>query len=125
VKRIERIVEFEQRPLDIGQRERREITEPVGPCRDDIGSVFVDAARHLASLGRRPLHDAGRGERQDSRRDLLRIHERDGGFGRPVGRDGAGWIAAMGGKRLGSERRDDMLVDINTRSMCHGLNPFD
>ena len=59
--RVERMLEFPKSAVDVGDRQRREIAEAIGPLRDEIGGVFVDAARHLPSLALVPADDARRG----------------------------------------------------------------
>jgi hypothetical protein len=85
VQRAERIVNFGQGVVDVGERQRREAAEPVGSLGDQIGGAFVDAAGHLPPFIAGPAHDAGRADRQDPGRDLLGVHEVDGALGRPVG----------------------------------------
>ena len=121
VQRAERVLDFGQGAVDVGERQRREAAEPVGPPGDQIGGVFVDAARHLPPLIVGPAHDTGRADREDPGRDLLGVHEVDGALGRPVRSYAARRVAAMAGQRLRVEGRHDMLVNIDAMSTTHGL----
>ena len=96
--RVERVLEFPEGALGIGQRQRREVAETIGPLRDEIRRVFVHATRHPPSLALVPADDARRGQREDPGRDLLRVHEIDRAVGRPLRNHGARGIAACVGR---------------------------
>ena len=79
--RVERILDFRKSAIDVGERHRCEVAETIGPLGDEVRRVFVDAARHLSSLGLVPADDARRGQREDSGRNLLGIHQVDRAIG--------------------------------------------
>src|SRR5205823_4271710 len=117
--RVERVLEFPEGALGIGQRQRREVAETIGPLRDEIRRVFVHATRHPPSLALVPADDARRGQREDPGRDLLRVHEIDRAVGRPLRNHGARGIAAMRGQGARPEGRYDMLMNVNAMSRGH------
>src|ERR1700737_2116958 len=119
------MLEFPKSAVDVGDGQRREATEAMGPLRDEIGCVFVDAARDLTSLALVPADDARRGQREDPGRDLLGVHEVDRALGRPLRNNHARGIAAMSGQRLRPEGRYGMLMNVNAMRSAHDLPPDD
>jgi hypothetical protein len=123
--RVERVLKFPKSAIDVRDRQRREVAEAIGPLRDEIGCVFVDAARHLPSLALFPADDARRSQREDPGRDLLGVHKVDRALGRPLRSNGARRIAAVSGQRLRIEGRHDMLMNVNAIRSAHDLSPDD
>src|ERR1700732_5161321 len=112
------MLEFPKSAVDVGERQRREGAEAIGLLRDEVGRVFVDAARHLPSLVLVPADDARRGQRENPGGDLLRVHGVDRALGRPWRNNGARGISAQ---LLCPEGRYDMLINVNAKSSAHVL----
>src|ERR1700736_3287258 len=112
------MLEFPKSAVDVGYRQRREVAEAIGLLRDEVGRVFVDAARHLPSLVLVPADDARRGQRENPGRDLLGVHGVNRALGRPWRNNGARGISAQ---LLCPEGRYDMLMNVNAKSSAHVL----
>jgi hypothetical protein len=90
---VERILKFRKSAIDVGERHRCQVAETIGPPGHEIPRVFVDPAGHLSSLALDPTDDTWRGQREDSGRDLLGVHQIDRALGRPLRKNGAREIA--------------------------------
>src|ERR1700730_5383018 len=112
------MLEFPKSAVDVGQRQRREVAEAIGLLRDEVGRVFVDAARHLPSLVLVPADDARRGQRENPGRDLLGVHGVNRALGRPWRNNGARGISAQ---LLCPKGRYDVLMNVNAKSSAHVL----
>ena len=118
LERVERVFDFLQAALGVGQRQHREASEPAGMVGDQLGGVFVALARHFARRLAGGVIDARRRYREHRDRHAGGIHIRQRIFRPPFPHQGFAEI--IGDRSRDIARRRQMMVNVDAIGFCLG-----
>src|SRR6516225_5683348 len=122
-KLIERMGDLCAGAVHASHRHGGEGPEARGPARDELGRVFVAAARERLAVRRRAEADAGLRQRGERNLDAVRIHQIERELWRPFRIAADGGAASGGIDRLAVKRRNVMKVNVDAARRSHRCCP--
>ncbi len=122
LQRVERVLDLLQRPINVGQRHRREQAEPAGMVAAHLRRVVVAQPRQIASLRRVLEMRAPRRHRGNPGGDPGLVHVLDHPGGAPPGHQRARLVADNLGHLVEIAGWEEMVVDVDApRSRIEGI----
>ena len=116
LERVERVGDFLQAAVDVGEREHREAPEAAGMVGDQLCGVFVALAHQLARCFAGSEIDARLRHREHRDRDARLVHIGQRFFRRPAPHQAITEIGAD--RRRDVARRRQMMVNIDAVGLC-------
>jgi hypothetical protein len=117
--RVQRMADLGERKIEIAHWNGRKSSEPGGPARNELGSVFVAAAGKRLHGFRRAETDARLRQRGERQFDPMRIHDIERDLRRPIRVLADGRTTARLVNRVAIERRDQMKMHVDA-ARCSG-----